>query len=288
MVELDVLEGKASEAEAMIGYLKQELARMKAVLGNGMGAVPVDPTISAALNEQTELQQTVKSLIDELERLENANGSNVYSVNGAKGVSIPTKGGKKAATVPSEGGKKEKKNKGADAKAKGNEAPKENTVSRLDFRVAKIIEVDRHPDADGLYVEKCDLGNGEIRTVCSGLVKFVPMDYLQNRMVILCCNLKPAKMRGILSEAMVMCAEATDKCEALEPPAGAVPGDLVSFEGYPRTPDAQLNPKRKVFESIQPDLNVDDKGVACYKGIPFAIEGKGVCKVSSLNGAIIK
>ena len=47
--------------------------------------------------------------------------------------------------------------------------------------------------------------------VISGLVKHIPLEEMQNRMVILLCNLKPAKMRGIVSEAMVMCASTPDK-----------------------------------------------------------------------------
>jgi tRNA-binding EMAP/Myf-like protein len=50
--------------------------------------------------------------------------------------------------------------------------------------------------------------------ICSyapGLVKFIPEDQMQNRMAILLCNLKPSKMRGIASEAMVMCASTPEK-----------------------------------------------------------------------------
>jgi aminoacyl tRNA synthase complex-interacting multifunctional protein 1 len=45
----------------------------------------------------------------------------------------------------------------------------------------------------------------------SGLVKFIPEDQMQNRLAILLCNLKPSKMRGINSEAMVMCASTPEK-----------------------------------------------------------------------------
>ena len=43
---------------------------------------------------------------------------------------------------------------------------------------------------------------------------------------------QPAKMRGILSEAMVMCASTPEKVEILAPPAGAVPGDIVTVPGF--------------------------------------------------------
>ena len=55
-------------------------------------------------------------------------------------------------------------------------------------------------------------------------------------------------MRGVASEAMVMCAVSADRkfFELLAPPAGSVPGDRVVFDGYPGEPDKQLNPKKKV------------------------------------------
>ena len=56
---------------------------------------------------------------------------------------------------------------------------------------------------------------------------------MQNRMVVLMMNLKPVKMRGILSQAMVMCASSPGKIEILTPPPGCVPGDRVTFEGFP-------------------------------------------------------
>ena len=49
-------------------------------------------------------------------------------------------------------------------------------VSRLDMRVGCIVNVKKHPDADSLYVEDVDLGEGRIRTVISGLVKHIPLE----------------------------------------------------------------------------------------------------------------
>lgn len=82
----------------------------------------------------------------------------------------------------------------------------EITPSRLDIRVGKIVEVSKHPDADSLYVEKIDLGEDKPRTIVSGLVNFIPIEEMQDRLVVVLCNLKPAKMRGIESQGMVLCA----------------------------------------------------------------------------------
>lgn len=97
------------------------------------------------------------------------------------------------------------------AKVKANAAPAaaaggdEDAPHRLDIRVGKVIEVARHPDADTLYVLKIDLAEAQPRTIISGLVKFVTVEELDQRLVAVLCNLKPSKMRGILSEGMVLC-----------------------------------------------------------------------------------
>ena len=98
-------------------------------------------------------------------------------------------------------------------------------VSQLDLRVGLITNVEKHPDADALYLEQIDVGEAKPRTVISGLVKFIPIEDMRNRMVVVMCNLKPAKMRGIVSEGMVMCASTPEKVEPVRPPKGAVPGD---------------------------------------------------------------
>ena len=64
----------------------------------------------------------------------------------------------------------------------------------------------QHPDADSLYLEKIDVGEEQPRTVISGLAGVIPLEDLADRMVVMLCNLKPQKMRGIESQAMVMCA----------------------------------------------------------------------------------
>lgn len=76
----------------------------------------------------------------------------------------------------------------------------------MDIRVGKIVEVSKHPDADALYVEKIDLGEVKTRIIVSGLVNYIPIEEMQGRMVVVLCNLKPAKMRGVESQGMVLCA----------------------------------------------------------------------------------
>jgi aminoacyl tRNA synthase complex-interacting multifunctional protein 1 len=162
-------------------------------------------------------------------------------------------------------------------------------VSRCKLVVGKIVECQRHPDADALYVEQIDVGEDKPRTVISGLVKHVPLEEMQGRMVVCITNLKPAKMRGIVSEGMVMCASSPDKVEIIDPPAGAQPGDRVTCPGYDGAADEpHLNPKKKVFEAVQPDFLTTAELVATYKGAPWTVAGKGVCTAKSMANANIK
>ncbi|XP_054115077.1 tyrosine--tRNA ligase, cytoplasmic isoform X2 [Callithrix jacchus] len=140
-----------------------------------------------------------------------------------------------------------------------NSEPEEVIPSRLDIRVGKIITVEKHPDADSLYVEKIDVGEAEPRTVVSGLVQFVPKEELQDRLVVVLCNLKPQKMRGVESQGMLLCASIEGinrQVEPLDPPAGSAPGERVFVKGYEKgQPDEELKPKKKVFEKLQTFLN---------------------------------
>uniref|UniRef100_A0A8C6SMQ5 Tyrosine--tRNA ligase, cytoplasmic n=1 Tax=Neogobius melanostomus TaxID=47308 RepID=A0A8C6SMQ5_9GOBI len=104
--------------------------------------------------------------------------------------------------------------------------------SRLDIRVGKVVSVEKHPDADSLYLEKID-------------------------------------MRGIESQAMLLCASIEGEprqVEPLDPPEDSSPGERVFVEGYETgKPDERLNPKKKVWEKLQVDLKVSDVCVAQWK-----------------------
>lgn len=162
-------------------------------------------------------------------------------------------------------------------------------VSRLDLRIGKILEVSRHPDADALYVEKIDCGDTTgPRTVISGLVKHVPIDEMKDKHVVVLCNLKPAKMRGILSEAMVMCASTPEKVELLKTPENVKPGDRVTFDNYPGEPDPQLNPKKKIWEQVAPDIKTNEDGIAMYKDCEFKVQGVAGQFRSSLKNVQVR
>ena len=83
----------------------------------------------------------------------------------------------------------------------------ERFTEAVDLRIAKITAVERHPEADKLYIETIDAGDEEERQIVSGLVPFYEEADLLNKNIILVYNLKPAKLRGVKSQGMLLAAE---------------------------------------------------------------------------------
>jgi len=108
-------------------------------------------------------------------------------------------------------------------------------LQTIDLRVARILKIERHPKADKLYIETLDDGSGKERTIVSGLVPFYREEELLGKNIIIVNNLKPAKLRGVESEGMLLAASATDAegneiVEVLTAP-NATPGLRVVPEG---------------------------------------------------------
>ncbi|MEA3379244.1 MAG: methionine--tRNA ligase [Nanoarchaeota archaeon] len=78
--------------------------------------------------------------------------------------------------------------------------------SKLKLKVGKIIEAANHPKADNLYVLKVDLG-GEKRQLVAGISKHYSLKELKGKKIIVIANLKPAKIRGVESNGMLLAAE---------------------------------------------------------------------------------
>lgn len=76
---------------------------------------------------------------------------------------------------------------------------------KIDLRVVKVIECEAVKGAKKLLKLKVEL-NGEIRQVISGLAQYYEPQSLVGKKVILVANLKPAKLRGELSEGMILAA----------------------------------------------------------------------------------
>lgn len=96
----------------------------------------------------------------------------------------------------------------------------------MDIRVAKVLTVEDHPNADKLQVMRIDIGT-EKRTIVSGLKGHYENEEMEGMNIIVLCNLQPAKLRGIESRGMLLAAEDGDVVSLLVDKSGANPGDRV-------------------------------------------------------------
>jgi methionyl-tRNA synthetase len=110
----------------------------------------------------------------------------------------------------------------ADAKKKKQETPvaeeTEETNPFIQFedfmkvqlKVGEIVEADKHPNADRLLALKVEVGEDRPRSIVAGIAaKYAPADLVGKKIVIV-ANLKPRKLRGVLSEGMLLAASGSD------------------------------------------------------------------------------
>lgn len=87
---------------------------------------------------------------------------------------------------------------------------------KLELVVGEIIHCEKHPDADRLLVEQIDIGD-EKRQVVSGIAKFYKPEELVGKKVVLVKNLKPAKLRGVESQGMILCSSSKKDLKIIDP-----------------------------------------------------------------------
>lgn len=87
--------------------------------------------------------------------------------------------------------------------------------AKLDMRVGTITRVNKHPDADRLYIVEVDLGEAGTRQTVTSLVPYYSVEELMGRVVVVLVNLAPVKMRGEVSECMLLCAETQDAAQSV-------------------------------------------------------------------------
>lgn len=113
------------------------------------------------------------------------------------------------------------------------------SFAKLDLRVAKIMNVENHPNADKLYKITVDLGD-EQRQVIAGLKAYLSPKQLLDKHAIMVCNLAPVKLRGELSQGMLLAGEDKKNVNILTA-NDSKPGSQVTLEGIEQKPAAQIS-----------------------------------------------
>jgi methionine--tRNA ligase beta chain len=98
---------------------------------------------------------------------------------------------------------------------------------KLDIRIGRIISAEKIPDSDKLIKLILDIGN-EQRQILAGIAEFYSdLPYLVGKEVPLILNLEPRKMRGLLSEGMMLAADTEGRPILLHPAEDVPPGSIV-------------------------------------------------------------
>lgn len=100
--------------------------------------------------------------------------------------------------------------------------------SKLNLRVAVIEDVQPHPNADKLYVLKINCG--EPRQLVAGIKQFYLPEQLKGKHIVIVSNLKPAILRGIESQGMLLAAQVGSEVKVIEAPKSHA-GEQVFIEG---------------------------------------------------------
>ena len=169
------------------------------------------------------------------------------------------------------------------------EAPAADVLfnEKIALKTARIVKIERHPDAEKLYVETLDDGSGTERVIVSGLVPYYAAEELLGKSIIIADNLKPRKMRGIESRGMLLAGDYTDsdgteRVEVLDS-SWAAPGTPVILEG--------ADPAFKKPESIDADtffaapMKIVDH-VVTVGGKKLVIDGKPVTAKHVVSGEV--
>tara|TARA_B100001113_G_C21108516_1_gene622055 strand:- start:1428 stop:2447 length:1020 start_codon:yes stop_codon:yes gene_type:complete len=81
------------------------------------------------------------------------------------------------------------------------------TFMKIELRVGKIKSVEEHPNADKLMVISLDDGTERGRTICAGLKEYYSAEEMSGMHVVFVSNLEPRKLRGVMSEGMLLAAD---------------------------------------------------------------------------------
>ena len=97
-------------------------------------------------------------------------------------------------------------------------------LKKLDLRIAEILKVEPHPNADRLWLLTIRIGEEE-RQIVAGIKKFYSAEALLGKKIVVVANLEPAVIRGVESKGMLLAADGGDCVVILTPekdvPSGA-------------------------------------------------------------------
>jgi methionyl-tRNA synthetase len=101
------------------------------------------------------------------------------------------------------------------------------TFQQLALRIGTITAAELHPKADRLLVLTVDIGEAAPRQVVAGIRQWYQPAELIGRQVVVVANLKPAALRGVMSQGMVLAGSDETGLALLHPAKPLRPGSTV-------------------------------------------------------------
>lgn len=159
--------------------------------------------------------------------------------------------------------------------------------TKIALKTARITKVERHPDAEKLYIETLDDGSGVDRVIVSGLVPYYQEEELLGKTIIVADNLKPRKMRGVESRGMLLAGgcEDSDGKELVEvlDVSWAKPGTPVILEGADEHAIKSEQIDADTFFSVPIKII---QGVVSINGKKLMVSGKEITTNRVISGDV--
>ena len=98
----------------------------------------------------------------------------------------------------------------------------------VEMRAGTVVVAEKHPNADRILRLEIDFDEGQPRQILSGLADYYKPEELVGKQVIAVLNLAPRKIRGLMSNGMVLTAEKDGKLSVLTPAAPVPNGSQIA------------------------------------------------------------
>jgi methionyl-tRNA synthetase len=99
--------------------------------------------------------------------------------------------------------------------------------AKVELKTARVMSAEPHPDADKLLVLTVQVGD-EQRTICAGIRQWWQPEQLVGKDIVIVANLKPRKLRGVMSQGMLLAVQDGDDVIPLTAMKPVQPGLRVS------------------------------------------------------------
>jgi methionyl-tRNA synthetase len=155
---------------------------------------------------------------------------------------------------------------------KGKKTEQKSDLFQLNLKVAKVLDVKDHPDAEKLYILQIDLGK-EKRQIVAGMRKYYSKEEMLGKHIVVVTNLEPVKLRGFDSNGMLLAGDDGTNVR-LVLAEKSKPGDQVTYTD--KVNEKQIN--YDAFSKVV--LEVKDKKVFADGNILKTEKEDVICDIS--------